>query len=47
MQTIPLRVYSRSVMTEPISVEKFGVGQSARRLEDPHLVQGLAAIPTM
>jgi len=41
MQTIPLRVYSRSVMTEPISVEKFGVGQSARRLEDPHLVQGL------
>ncbi len=28
-------------MTEPISVEKFGVGQSARRLEDPHLVQGL------
>ena len=28
-------------MTESISVEKFGVGQSARRLEDPHLVQGL------
>jgi carbon-monoxide dehydrogenase large subunit len=28
-------------MTEPISIEKFGVGQSARRLEDPHLVQGL------
>jgi len=29
-------------MTEPIiTVEKFGIGQSARRLEDPHLVQGL------
>ncbi|HTO13098.1 MAG TPA: xanthine dehydrogenase family protein molybdopterin-binding subunit [Candidatus Binatia bacterium] len=29
-------------MSEPaISVEKFGVGQSVRRLEDPHLVQGL------
>jgi len=28
-------------MTEPISVEKFGVGQSARRLEDPHLLRGL------
>jgi len=28
-------------MTEPISVEKYGIGQSARRLEDPHLVQGL------
>src|SRR5206468_2745723 len=27
--------------TEPISVEKFGVGQSARRLEDPHLLRGL------
>jgi len=29
-------------VSEPaISVEKFGVGQSVRRLEDPHLVQGL------
>jgi aerobic carbon-monoxide dehydrogenase large subunit len=28
-------------MAEPITVEKFGVGQSVRRLEDPHLVQGL------
>jgi carbon-monoxide dehydrogenase large subunit len=28
-------------MTEPISVEKYAIGQSARRLEDPHLVQGL------
>src|SRR5256885_8036750 len=41
MQTIPARVYSGPVRTEPIRVEKFGVGQSARRLEDPHLVQGL------
>jgi carbon-monoxide dehydrogenase large subunit len=28
-------------MAEPVTVEKFGVGQSVRRLEDPHLVQGL------
>ena len=28
-------------MTEPVSVEKFAIGQSVRRLEDPHLVQGL------
>jgi len=28
-------------MSEPITVEKFGVGQSVRRLEDPHLIQGL------
>jgi carbon-monoxide dehydrogenase large subunit len=29
-------------MSEPaITVEKFGIGQPARRLEDPHLVQGL------
>ena len=29
-------------MSEPtVTVEKFGIGQSARRLEDPHLVQGL------
>src|SRR4030095_10314213 len=41
MQTIRLRVSSRTVMTEPISVEKYGIGQPARRLEDPHLVQGL------
>ena len=28
-------------MSEPITVEKFAVGQSVRRLEDPRLVQGL------
>ena len=28
-------------MTEPIVVEKFAVGQSVRRLEDPRLLQGL------
>ncbi|HXY68047.1 MAG TPA: molybdopterin cofactor-binding domain-containing protein, partial [Gemmatimonadales bacterium] len=28
-------------MSEPIRVEKFAVGQSVRRLEDPRLVQGL------
>jgi carbon-monoxide dehydrogenase large subunit len=28
-------------MTEPVTVEKFAVGQSVRRLEDPRLVQGL------
>ncbi|MGH7388140.1 MAG: xanthine dehydrogenase family protein molybdopterin-binding subunit [Candidatus Rokuibacteriota bacterium] len=28
-------------MSEPIVVEKFAVGQSVRRLEDPRLVQGL------
>jgi carbon-monoxide dehydrogenase large subunit len=28
-------------MSEPVSVEKFAVGQSVRRLEDPHLLQGL------
>src|SRR5262249_27865839 len=28
-------------MNEPITVEKFAVGQSVRRLEDPRLVQGL------
>src|SRR5438067_10928545 len=30
-----------SHMTEPVTVEKFAIGQSVRRLEDPHLVQGL------
>ncbi len=34
-------VYSEIVMSEPVSVEKFAVGQSVRRLEDPHLLQGL------
>jgi aerobic carbon-monoxide dehydrogenase large subunit len=29
------------VVTEPIVVEKFAVGQSVRRLEDPRLLQGL------
>ena len=28
-------------MTDPIVVEKFAIGQSVRRLEDPRLVQGL------
>ena len=28
-------------MSEPITVEKFAVGQSVRRVEDPHLLQGL------
>jgi carbon-monoxide dehydrogenase large subunit len=28
-------------MNEPLRVEKFAVGQSVRRLEDPHLLQGL------
>src|SRR5438552_11498337 len=35
------RILPRTVMAEPVTVEKFGVGQSVRRLEDPHLVQGL------
>jgi carbon-monoxide dehydrogenase large subunit len=29
-------------MSEPVVVQKFAVGQSVRRLEDPRLVQGLA-----
>src|ERR1700694_4189480 len=28
-------------MTEPVTAEKFAIGQSVGRLEDPHLVQGL------
>ena len=28
-------------MTDPITTQKFAIGQSVRRLEDPHLVQGL------
>jgi len=28
-------------MSDPITVEKFAVGQSVRRIEDPRLVQGL------
>ena len=27
-------------MSEPITVEKFAIGQSVRRLEDPRLIQG-------
>src|SRR5213593_310022 len=34
-------VYSHIVMSEPVTVEKFAVGQSVRRLEDPRLLQGL------
>ena len=28
-------------MSDPVTVEKFAIGQSVRRLEDPHLIQGL------
>ena len=28
-------------MSDPITVEKFAIGQSVKRLEDPRLVQGL------
>src|SRR2546425_2568651 len=35
------RILPRTVMAEPVTIEKFGVGQSVRRLEDPPLVQGL------
>jgi carbon-monoxide dehydrogenase large subunit len=28
-------------MSDPVTVEKYGMGQSVRRLEDPHLLQGL------
>ncbi len=28
-------------MSEPITVEKYAVGQSVRRVEDPRLLQGL------
>ncbi len=28
-------------MSEPITTEKFAIGQSVRRLEDPRLIQGL------
>src|SRR5213593_3326856 len=34
------RVYCRTIMSEPITVEKFAIGQSVRRLEDPRLIQG-------
>jgi len=27
-------------MANPVTVEKFGVGQSVRRIEDPRLLQG-------
>ncbi len=33
-------------MSEPVTSEKFAVGQSVRRLEDPRLLQGLGATPT-
>ena len=36
----PPRVYCGTIMSEPITVEKFAVGQSVRRLEDPRLIQG-------
>src|SRR5262249_24124161 len=34
-------VYSQIVMSEHPILEKFAVGQSVSRFEDPHLVQGL------
>jgi carbon-monoxide dehydrogenase large subunit len=34
------RVYCGTIMSEPITVEKFAIGQSVRRLEDPRLIQG-------
>src|SRR5262249_44742564 len=33
-------VYFRLMATEPIVLEKYGIGQSARRIEDPRLIQG-------
>src|SRR5262249_58902982 len=35
------RVYCRTIMANPVTVEKFAVGQSVRRVEDPRLLQGL------
>src|SRR5262249_39569773 len=34
------RVYSRTIMANPVTVEKFAVGQSVRPGEDPRLLQG-------
>src|SRR2546426_2241565 len=34
-------VYSQIVMGEPATIEKFAVGQSVRRVEDPRLLRGL------
>src|SRR5262245_57644848 len=34
------RVYCRTIMANPVTVEKFAVGQSVRRIEDPRLLQG-------
>ena len=28
-------------MSDPVTVEKYAMGQSVHRLEDPHLLQGL------
>src|SRR5436309_15701425 len=33
-------VYFRTMATDDIVLEKFGIGQSARRIEDPRLIQG-------
>src|SRR6202007_2182242 len=33
--------YPQTVMSQRVTIEKFAVGQSVRRFEDPHLVQGL------
>src|SRR5262244_3371608 len=34
------RVYCRTIMANPVTVEKFALGQSVRRIEDPRLLQG-------
>src|SRR5206468_3766643 len=34
------RVYCRTIMSEPVTVEKFAIGQSVRRVEDPRLLRG-------
>src|SRR2546427_4762815 len=34
------RVYCRTIMREPVTVEKFAIGQSVRRVEDPRLLRG-------
>src|SRR5438128_2694964 len=36
----PPRVYCRTIMSEPVTVEKFAIGQSVRRVEDPRLLRG-------
>src|SRR5262245_18091629 len=33
-------LYFRTIMANPVTVEKFAIGQSVRRVEDPRLLQG-------